>query len=98
MYPILLLLSKMRPSAEEVPITALPSQSITSEEVGSVEPDNKGEFSRQADISLFVSLVESCKGQASQKVSECRKCYKCTIFYVPCCVAVYVTNDDSCIG
>ena len=31
--------------------------------------DSQGKFSRQADISLFVSLVETCRGQASQKVS-----------------------------
>ena len=69
LYPILLLLSKMRPAAEEVPITVSPFNSEIAEEVSN-EQDTKCEFSRLADISLFVPLVESCRGQASQKVRE----------------------------
>ena len=54
LYPILLLLSKMRPAAEESPHTVV---------------TDAGVASRQADISLFVPLVESCRGQQSQKVT-----------------------------
>ena len=53
LYPILLLLSKMRPAAEESPHTVV---------------TDAGVASRQADISLFVPLVESCRGQQSQKL------------------------------
>ena len=53
LYPILLLLSKMRPAAEESPHTVV---------------TDAGVASRQADISLFVPLVQSCRGQQSQKV------------------------------
>lgn len=59
----------MRPAAEEVQLTVSPFHSETAER-SSNEQDSKCEFSRQADISLFVSLVESCRGQASQKVRE----------------------------
>ena len=59
----------MRPSAEEVTVDSLPSQSVSTEVSRNEKVTEKGEFSRQADISLFVSLVESCRGQASQKVS-----------------------------
>lgn len=55
LYPILLLLSKMRPAAEESPHTVV---------------TDAGVASRQADISLFVPLVESCRGQQSQKVQR----------------------------
>ena len=55
LYPILLLLSKMRPAAEESPHTVV---------------TDAGVASRQADISLFVPLVESCRGKQSQKVQR----------------------------
>lgn len=54
LYPILLLLSKMRPAADDC------SPSLTDlDEAGSM---------RQANIALFIPLVESCRGQYSQKV------------------------------
>lgn len=54
LYPILLLLSKMRPATDDC------STSLTdSDEAGAV---------RQANTALFIPLVESCRGQYSQKV------------------------------
>lgn len=55
LYPILLLLSKMRPAAEESPHTVI---------------TDAGVATRLADISLFVPLVVSCRDQQSQKVSS----------------------------
>jgi hypothetical protein len=55
LYPILLLLSKMRPAIDDC------SNSLT-------DAEKAGGALRQANTALFVPLVESCRGQYSQKV------------------------------
>lgn len=59
----------MRPAVEDVSLTSYLSQSANNEG-SSEERDPKGQFSRLADISLFVPLIESCRVQSSQKVRE----------------------------
>ena len=69
----------MRPSAEEsVVVTVAAASALGAAAASDREAkegkeqgaeDAHGKFSREADISLFVSLVETCRGQASQKVS-----------------------------
>lgn len=58
LYPILLLLSKMRPATEDC-------------SPGLLDTAKAGGAPRQANIALFVPLVESCRGQYSQKVRLC---------------------------